>query len=90
MTGFIKVENVTREGREGMCVECQLRNVSTMDKFHTLHCVCRALHISQVDLMVFNELEKLQIWEEETEVDEERPGAVEEMLDTLFGGHNEG
>lgn len=90
MTGFIKVENVVKEGREGLCVECQLSKVTAMDKFHMLHCVCRALNIRREDLAVFSELEKLQLWEEPEDVEDRRPGVVEEILDTIFGGHDEG
>lgn len=89
MTGFIKVENIVKEGREGMRVECQLHKVGAMDKFHILHCVCRALNIRREDLAVFSELEKLQLWKEGGSGDR-RPGVVEEMLDTIFGGHNAG
>lgn len=87
MEGFIKIESATKNGRVGLCVEGCMRGVNLMDKFHVLHSVCRVLHLDWKDLVIFEELEKLDLWEEET-VDEEE--AVQETLDKIFGGHHEG
>ena len=88
MEGFIKIESATQNGRVGLSVEGRLRGVNLMDKFHVLHCVCRALHIDSKDLVIFEELEKLDLWDEEVEKDEDE--AVRETLDKIFGGHHEG
>ena len=87
MEGFIKIENVVSGDREGLSVECRLSKVTVVDKFHVLHCLCRALDIDREDLVVFGELEKLSLWEEPEEID---LSAAHEMLNTLFGGHDEG
>ena len=87
MEGFIKIESATQNGRVGLSVEGRMRGVNLMDKFHVLHCVCRALHIDSKDLVIFEELEKLDLWDEETVEDEEK---VQETLDKIFGGHYEG
>ena len=86
MDGFIKIESATQNGRVGLCVEGCMRGVNLMDKFHVLHCVCRSLHLDWKDLVIFTELEKMDLWEEET-VDEEE---AQETLDKIFGGHHEG
>ena len=87
MEGFIKIESATQNGRVGLSVEGRLRGVNLMDKFHVLHGVCRALHIDSEDLVIFEELEKLDLWDEETVEEEEK---VQETLDKIFGGHHEG
>lgn len=87
MEGFIKIESATQNGRVGLCVEGRLRGVNLVDKFHVLHCVCRSLHIDWKDLVIFTELEKMDLWEEETVEDEDE--AVQETLDKIFGGHHE-
>ena len=86
MEGFIKIESATQNGRVGLSVEGRLRGVNLVDKFHVLHCVCRSLHLDWKDLVIFTELEKMDLWEEETVEDE----AVQETLDKIFGGHHEG
>ena len=86
MEGYIKIESATQNGRVGLSVEGRLRGVNLVDKFNVLHCVCRALHIDSKDLVIFEELEKLDLWDEET-VEEE---GVQETLDKIFGGHHEG
>ena len=88
MEGFIKIESATQNGRVGLNVEGRLRGVNLMDKFHVLHGVCGALHIDSKDLVIFEELEKLDLWEEETVEDEDE--VVQETLDKIFGGHHEG
>ena len=90
MEGFIKIESATQNGRVGLSVEGRLRGVNLMDKFHVLHCVCRSLHIDWKDLVIFEELEKLDLWDEETVEDEEGEEKVQETLDRIFGGHHEG
>lgn len=87
MEGFIKIESATQNGRVGLSVEGRLRGVNLMDKFHVLHCVCRSLHIDWKDLVIFTELEKMDLWDEETV---EEGGAVQETLDKIFGGHKDG
>ena len=87
MEGYIKIESATQNGRVGLSVEGCMREVNLMDKFHVLHCVCRALHIDSKDLVIFEELEKLDLWEEETVEEEE---GVQGVLDKIFGGHHEG
>lgn len=87
MEGYIKIESATQNGRVGLSVEGHLRGVNLMDKFHVLHCVCRSLHLDWKDLVIFEELEKLDIWDEETVEEEEK---VQETLDRIFGGHHEG
>ena len=88
MEGYIKIESATQNGRVGLSVEGCMREVNLMDKFHVLHCVCRALHIDWKDLVIFTELEKRDLWEEETVEDEDE--VVQDVLDKIFGGHHEG
>ena len=87
MEGYIKIESATHNGRVGLSVEGRLRGVNLVDKFHVLHGVCRSLHIDWKDLVIFTELEKMDLWDEETV---EEDGAVQETLDKIFGGHKDG
>ena len=82
MEGYIKIESATQNGRVGLSVEGRMRGVNLMDKFHVLHCVCRSLHLDWKDLVIFEGLEKLDLWDEETVEEEE----VQETLDRIFGG----
>lgn len=50
MKGFIKIEAVTHDGREGLSVETELYNVSHMDRLHVVHSVCCALKITPAEL----------------------------------------
>ena len=86
MEGFIKIESATQNGRVGLSVEGRLRGVNLVDKFHVLHCVCRALRLDWKDLVIFTELEKMDLWDAETV----EGGEVQETLDKIFGGHHEG
>ena len=83
MEGFIKIESATQNGLVGLRVEGRMSKVNLVDKFHVLHCVCQSLHIDSEDLMIFEELEKLDLFGEEVV---EVPGA----FDKIFGGHHEG
>ena len=83
MEGFIKIASATQNGRVGLRVEGCMSKVNLVDKFHVLHGVCRALHIDSKDLVIFEELEKLDFFGEEVV---EVPGA----FDKIFGGHHEG
>ena len=87
MEGFIKIESATQNGCVGLCVEGRMSGANLIDKFNVLHCVCRALHIDSKDLVIFEGLEKLDLWEEETVEEEE---GVQGVLDKIFGGHHEG
>lgn len=50
MKGYIKLESVTHEGKEGLCVETKLRDVSRMDRILMVSGVCSALHITPAEL----------------------------------------
>ena len=86
MEGFIKIESATQNSRVGLSVAGRLRGVNLVDKFHVLHCVCRALHLDWKDLVIFTELHKMDLWDKKAVKDE----AVQETLDKIFGGHHEG
>lgn len=50
MEGYIKIESATYEGKEGLSVKTDLRDVSYMDRIAVISSVCRALHITPTEL----------------------------------------
>ena len=50
MKGYIKIESATYEGREGLSVEADLRDVSPMDRIVVVNGVRDALHITPGEL----------------------------------------
>lgn len=50
MKGYIKIESVPSEGKEGLSVETDLRDVSYMDRLVVVNGVCRALRITPEEL----------------------------------------
>lgn len=53
MKGYIHIENVEREGREGLRVACNVAHVDTMDKFHIMELVCRTLEFTEQEWLLF-------------------------------------
>lgn len=50
MKGYIKIESATHEGKEGLRIETDLRDVSYMDRIAVVNGVCHALHITPTEL----------------------------------------
>lgn len=50
MKGYIKIEASTYEGKEGLSVKTDLRDVSYMDRIAVINGVCHALHITPTEL----------------------------------------
>ena len=50
MKGYIKIESATHEGKEGLSVKTDLRDVSYMDRIVVVNSVCHALHITPTEL----------------------------------------
>lgn len=50
MKGYIKIESSTYEGKEGLSVKTDLRDVSYMDRIAVINSVCHALHITPTEL----------------------------------------
>ena len=50
MKGYIKIEASNYEGKEGLSVKTDLRDVSYMDRIAVINGVCRALHIAPTEL----------------------------------------
>ena len=50
MKGYIKIESATHEGKEGLSIETDLRDVSYMDRIAVVNGVCYALHITPTEL----------------------------------------
>lgn len=70
MKGYIKIESVTHEGKEGLSVETELRDVSYMDRIAAVNCMCKALHITPTELKLM--------------VDMIISGFMEEVTDTVI------
>ena len=48
MKGYIKIEAGTREGQEGLIVDCHIEDASTADRCMLMHSLKNALHMDGV------------------------------------------
>lgn len=76
MKGYIKIEASTYEGKEGLSVKTDLRDVSYMDRIAVINGVCHALHITPTELKLLAGL-----------IDS---GLMEEMIDAYVLGGDTG
>ena len=56
MKGYIKIESITHEGKEGLSVETKLRDVSYMDRISAVNGMCKALHITPTELKLMADM----------------------------------
>ena len=63
MTGYMKIEKCTRDGREGISCETHLENVDNVDKFQILNSVCDSLHMQPQEVMMFATLKSYDAFE---------------------------
>ena len=77
MKGYIKIESATHEGKEGLSVRTDLRDVSYMDRIAVVNSVCHALHITPTELKLMaglissgfmEEMTDTHVLEDDTEV----------------------
>lgn len=50
MKGYIKIESATHEGKEGLSIQTDFRDVSYMDRIVVINGVCHALNITPTEL----------------------------------------
>lgn len=67
MKGYIKIESSTYEGKEGLSVKTDLRDVSYMDRIAVINSVCHALHITPTELKLMAGLISSGFMEEMTD-----------------------
>lgn len=67
MKGYIKIESATHEGKEGLSVKTDLRDVSYMDRIAVVNSVCHALHITPTELKLMAGLISSGFMEEMTD-----------------------
>ena len=56
MKGFVKIEAVVRNGKEGLSVTTELQDMSYVDRMQMLHALCHALKLNPVDLQIMAEM----------------------------------
>lgn len=64
MKGYIKIESATHEGKEGLSVHTDLRDVSYMDRIAVVNGVCHTLDISPTELKLMASLMSSSFMEE--------------------------
>ena len=69
MKGYIKIESATHEGKEGLSVEADLRDVSYMDRIVVVNGVCDALHIKPTELKLMADLIGSSLMDELVSID---------------------
>ena len=67
MKGYIKIESSIYEGKEGLSVKTDLRDVSYMDRIAVINSVCHALHITPTELKLMAGLISSGFMEEMTD-----------------------
>ena len=68
MKGYIKIESSTYEGKEGLSVKTDLRDVSYMDRIAVINSVCHALHITPTELKLMAGLIGSGFMKEKTDI----------------------
>lgn len=94
MTGFIKITATTRNGRQGLEVETDVKDVSIMDRMQVLDSLCRSFKVGPSELKMFVALKSMGILDKaatvETIQDEhvKGPGAdlFDQLLSAMLGG----
>ena len=88
MTGYIKITATTRNGRQGLSVKTDLRDVSYMDRMQVLDALCRSFKVSSSELKLFMSLKGLGILDRastvETIQDEHVKGSGADLFDQLL------
>lgn len=98
MKGYIKIESATHEGKEGISVKTDLRNVSYMDRIAVVNSMCQALHITPTELKLMadligsgfmEEMTDTQVLEDDTEVVKPEPKERKRANVKIIGGDAE-
>ena len=96
MTGYIKIAATTRNGREGLEVRAEVKNVSFTDRMQVLDALCRGFDVNLNELKLFVALKSTGILDKATTAEtiqhESVKGPSADMLDQLlsaiFGGYD--
>lgn len=94
MTGYIKITAATRDGCQGLSVETNVQDVSSMDRMQVLNALCRSLKFSSNELKLFAALKSAGILDRAatvTPIQDEHvrwSGAdlLDQLLNTMMGG----
>lgn len=54
MIGYITIRGVIKDGREGMIIDCNVRDTSILDRFLAIRSLERALHLNPVELRQYS------------------------------------
>ncbi|MGN1229195.1 MAG: hypothetical protein ACI4T5_06010 [Prevotella sp.] len=69
MKGYIKIEATVKEGREGLSVETDLRDVSCLDRLNAVHSLCTVLEITSEELQLLASMMKSGVMDSIGEVE---------------------
>lgn len=69
MKGYIKIETTTRNDREGLRVDTEVKDVLPLDKLQIIYCVCIALAIEPAELKLLAAILEADFLKEIAEVE---------------------
>ena len=73
MKGYLKLTTIETndENMSGLRCECELSNVSIIDKMQMMHCVVEALEMPRYEVELFMEMYRKGVFEENSETRKE-------------------
>lgn len=95
MKGFLKVEAVEKDGKEGISVQCDMTEVSLPDRLSILDGVATSLRMTPMQLQMFCDMRRAGVFgEAETIYDHSSKNvppvgaerSLGDLLDRIFGG----
>ena len=68
MIGYITIRGVIKDDKEGMIIDCNVRDTSTLDKFLAVRSLERALHFNPAELRQYRILRDIGFFDNETDI----------------------
>lgn len=83
MKGYLKLTTIEteKEHMRGLRCECELSNATIIDKMQMMHCVVKALEMTNYEVELFMEMYRKGAFEENSEICEE-PDFVEQLKES--------
>lgn len=97
MKGFLKVETIEGDGKEGIMVQCDMTETSFLDRMCILDGITTSLHMDQAQLQLqlfcnmrkagaFGKAENIRGYSSKTVPPADAESNIENLLGQIFGG----
>ena len=84
MKGYLKIKTIgtNEEGMQGLKCECNMEDVSIIDKIQIVYSTTKALHMSKYEVEIFMEMYRAGILDEANITEPEEPGSVRQARES--------